>query len=311
VTRTHVTLDRQHYLGGTDIAAILGLSRYKTPLQVWLEKTGREAPQPLTSIAARHGTFCEDFVLELYAEASGNLVDSCEPAVDPEHTFLVGHPDGRVCDELIVEAKTTNDHAFRSMRNTNGTPAWGEPGTDQIPTAYRAQVIHYMGLTGAAACDVAVLVGGRDLLLYRVEHDEALYRAIRGKAIAWWQAHVVADVAPEIVAEEDLAIAFPTDDGDMVDAEPDDLELLEQYRQAKADADAAAERIAAIKLAMQKRLGSHSGLRYDGRPVVTWKEQTRKQIDAAALRKAAPDIAAAVTKETTTRVFRVAKEADQ
>ena len=40
-------LDRRRAgIGGSDVAALLGLSRWKTPLDVFLDKTGRSEPIP-------------------------------------------------------------------------------------------------------------------------------------------------------------------------------------------------------------------------------------------------------------------------
>ena len=42
------SVDRTKYIGGSDIGAILGLSKFRTPLEVWMEKTGKETKQPVS-----------------------------------------------------------------------------------------------------------------------------------------------------------------------------------------------------------------------------------------------------------------------
>ena len=64
------TQDRTKYLGGSDIGAILGLSPYKSPLAVWMEKTGKEV-KAADSLPLRFGSFVEEFVANEYAKATG------------------------------------------------------------------------------------------------------------------------------------------------------------------------------------------------------------------------------------------------
>ena len=39
------TRERSKYLGGSDLGAILGLSKYRTAVDVWLEKTGKQCSE--------------------------------------------------------------------------------------------------------------------------------------------------------------------------------------------------------------------------------------------------------------------------
>ena len=73
------SVDRTKYIGGSDIGAILGLSKFKTPLEVWMEKTGKESKR-LDSLPLRFGSFAEEFVAQEYARSSGYSlarIDSC------------------------------------------------------------------------------------------------------------------------------------------------------------------------------------------------------------------------------------------
>ena len=82
------TQDRAKYLGGSDVGAILGLSPYKTPLDVWLEKTGKQSEQK-DSLPLRFGSFAESFVASEYARATANPLTEyplaiCHPQQHPE-----------------------------------------------------------------------------------------------------------------------------------------------------------------------------------------------------------------------------------
>ena len=64
------SVDRSKYIGGSDIGAILGLSRFRSPLEVWMEKTGKEVKK-LDSLPLRFGSFAEAFVASEYSRATG------------------------------------------------------------------------------------------------------------------------------------------------------------------------------------------------------------------------------------------------
>lgn len=65
-----LTRDRTKYLGGSDIGAILGFSKYRTALDVSLEKTGRVVNQ-VNNLPVRFGSFPEEFVACEYAAQTG------------------------------------------------------------------------------------------------------------------------------------------------------------------------------------------------------------------------------------------------
>jgi len=87
------THDRTKYLGGSDIGAILGLSPYKTALDVWLEKTGKQA-NLVDNLPIRFGTYAESFVASEYARATGTtLIEYPKAITHPQHPYLQGHID--------------------------------------------------------------------------------------------------------------------------------------------------------------------------------------------------------------------------
>ena len=109
------TQDRTKYLGGSDIGALLGLSAYRTPLELWLEKTGQVVPQT-DSLPLRFGSFAEAFVAAEYTRSTGfKLVHDESIYIHPQHTFMSAHIDRFVLGDganrpatHLVECKTAN-----------------------------------------------------------------------------------------------------------------------------------------------------------------------------------------------------------
>ncbi|MCS6827081.1 MAG: YqaJ viral recombinase family protein [Caldilinea sp.] len=310
-TKTDV---RRTGIGGSDIAAVLGLSPWRTPLQVWLEKTGREAYTPDAQALERMqwGARLEDIVARHYAEVHKAKIQRVNTTMRmPQHPYIMGNIDRAVCmhgtaprwrDQLgrltgaekILEVKTAAASAL-------SLGEWGSPGTDEIPKHYWLQVLWYLGIAKVEVGDVAVLFGGQTYREYAIRLDEALFGDVVQFAVAWWQKHVVGDEAPAPMSAADVLKLFPADSGRSVDATPELRELYFQAVALKRQIDEATKKYEAAVDQIKVALGSASELLVDGRPVVTWKATAApKRIDwqAVAMKAGATqDMIAACTVE--------------
>jgi putative phage-type endonuclease len=183
MTDTTFLAERRAGIGGTDVAPILGLSRWKTPLEVWLAKRG-EAPEVEDNASMEWGRRLEPVVRQAYADATQREIVVPDFMRHAEHNWMVGHLDG-LAGERVLEIKTA--------RTDFG---WGEPGTDETPIEYWLQVQHYMMLTGLLVADIAVLIGASDFRIYTVDSDPASQERIFTAEREFWQ-RVVDAVPPE------------------------------------------------------------------------------------------------------------------
>jgi len=150
-------------------AAILGLSEFQTPLEVWQcimeerepgfnAKNGYIIPDDLDSAAIRWGLAFEVAIAELSERAQGKNIINRELTCFVRSYNGYGNVDYITCHidgmynstDVLHEGKTTNAISFRNK--------WGEPGTDKIPSTYQVQVQHQMLCTGASECIVSLLV---------------------------------------------------------------------------------------------------------------------------------------------------------
>ena len=242
-------------IGGSDIAAICGLSPFQTAVDVWMTKTGRAAPKAETP-AMHWGHNLEAVVADEYAKVTGFEL---RPGVHIASGCRVGNTDRMVPGaKRILEVKTASPYKANE---------WGEPGTDEIPEHYLTQVQWYLGLLPAdeyEAADVPVLIGGNDFRIYHVERDDTLIAQLIEIGEAWWRAYVEADVPPEPDGSLDdmrarLAL-HPKDTGSMLDATPELDALARQLadaRQALADAEAQKD---ALELQLKNLIGDASGI---------------------------------------------------
>lgn len=199
---------RYTYLGGPDLAAIVGASPYEGPYDVWLRKTERlETPD---NAPMEWGRRLEGAVAQAYADRTSHGLEQGITLFHPEHPFIGGTPDFLATDDatLLLECKTAAEEQIHKA-DANGTPLWGEEGTDEVPLNYYVQVQHYLGLTGKTQADLAVFFLGprRIFRIYHITFDPDLYALMLTRAVAFWHEHVETRVAPAIdLIPSDLVI---------------------------------------------------------------------------------------------------------
>jgi putative phage-type endonuclease len=221
--------DRKTYIGGSDAAAISGVSPWKTPLQVWLEKTGELEGADIGSIPAVHwGTVLEAVCAREYAELTGCKLRKGKFTTHPKYPFIGGTPDRLVVGQRkLLEIKTTNAWS--------GQHDWGEVGTDAIPLPYLLQVSHYLALLDYDVADVAVLIGGSDFRIYTVRRDLELEEMLIDRERRFWEDYVVPRVQPPLdgsaAAKAYLTRRFPRALLDLRPATPDETAKLDLYMQ--------------------------------------------------------------------------------
>jgi len=167
---------RMRGIGGSDIAAIMGLSRYKTPLQVYKEKRGEVGPTP-DNWRMLVGRTLEPAIRQFYADETGHAVMVPDGILTCEkYPFLLANLDGYTDEPRVVEIKTAG-----SGRE------WGEPGSADIPQEYLCQVQHYMIVTGYEVADVVASISNREPVIYTVEADYELQEMMIHEAAGFWE----------------------------------------------------------------------------------------------------------------------------
>ena len=274
LTREQWLTIRKLGIGSSDAAVAIGLSPYKCPLSLWLEKTGRKEPDDLSQKeAVLWGIELEPVLAQVYAKRTGYRVRRVNAVLQhPEHKFMlanldreiVGHPDG----PGILEIKTASYHC---------APQWEEG----VPVAYQCQVLHQLAVTGHAWAEVAVLIGGQDFRIYRIERDDEKIQDLTEREARFWQL-VQHDQQPEPDGSNDAANAlnwlFPRDDGQTVDLS-DSAEfnqLFRQLLQLREQKEKVELQESQIKQRLQATLGdATTGLFAEGR--VSWKRSKDRQ----------------------------------
>jgi len=295
-----ITPDRTKFLGGSDAAVVLGLSPWRTPLQLWVDKTQPAMPENIDPARQRvfdRGHRMEPYVCDMLAEETGLvIVRRNERYVDAEFPFLAAEIDAEAQTRENIEIKTVSPFKAKD---------WGELGTDAIPVYYTAQAQHGMMVNGAAVCVFGVLIGGDDFRVYRVERDDDVIAAIRAREVAFWREHVETMIPPLARDANDVALLFPRDIGTAVEANTDALIAVNELRALTAEAGELERRIDGCKDAIKRAIGEAARLTLNGKDLATWKSQSARRFDQLAFQAAEPALFEKFIKTTESRVLRI------
>lgn len=276
---------RRRGVGGSDVAAIMGLSPYRGAYEVWAEKCGLvEAPDISDKPSVMWGNILEPVIGGHYAESHPDSDVRRVNAVcrSIKRPWAQASLDYEVRDpELgwgVLEIKTAG---LRSSGKWEGG----------VPLFYLTQVAHYLSVTGRPFADVAVLIGGQDYREYRVMRDEEDVRAVDRAVDEFWrlvEARTEPDVDGSPGEAEALFRRYERDDGDVWEVADMPTEVAD-YIYCKETADAAKKRLEKAANALKQLIGERKGISCADY-VVTWPRGTKRSFDSKAFREDHPDM---------------------
>ena len=282
---------RRGGLGGSDTGSVLGVSPYRSPLKLWLQKTGQIPDDDLSDKESVYwGEVLEDVVAQEFAKRTGYLV------IDPKATFinrahpeLIANPDRFYIDPAtdrlgVLECKT-GDWRTSEHWDDDASPPW-----------YEAQTGHYLGVLGLTDARIACLLGGNNYQPRDPAFTAEFVEKLSAIELAWWERHVVGGEAPAIdgMAEttkalnamwEVVAGQKAIDDLTLeleVDGEPTDVpiaDILREFLQVRADLKAAEDRKKLLGNRLRFVLGDAEYATLNGVPVYSNKVIPTHKVD--------------------------------
>lgn len=284
---------RKQGIGSSDAAAAVGLNPYKSQLELWLEKTGRDGNLPKIDPHDEEsptywGNILEPIVAAHYTKRTGHRVRRINAVLqhpDPDKHWMLANIDREVTgadDVQILECKTAG---------INGARLWKEG----VPEYVQLQVMHQLAVTGKQAADVAVLIGGQTLEIHRIERDELVISRLIQLERAFWHT-VETDTPPSAdgsdSAETALKALYPSDTGTTVDFS-DDRNLSAAFADwvsTRQTLDEVGKLEAQLKQTLQQAMGEASRAIFET-GAVTWKKSKDSlSIDLPALLKDFPEL---------------------
>jgi putative phage-type endonuclease len=266
---------RRSGISASDVAAVLGFSQYKTPWEVWADKTGR---RPRETDAAREairlGVALEPWLLAQARHQLGADVRRTAHRLyaHPEHGWRLCSPDGEVADRdwTLVEAKTAG------LASGFGVPdGWTE---QRAPLGYELQCRWQMHVMGRPQAVLIGLVAGVGMRRYEYTRDVSVEADMVAQVTEWWQRHILGRVEPPMGARDNALMdaTHPTaGEGSIaLDDDPDLPDLILQYRDGLAREKEGKALKEAATAQLKRKLGDHPVGTVRNQPVVTWNAKT-------------------------------------
>ena len=275
---------RKQGIGGSDASVVCGINRYKSPVELWLDKTGQLPPQEAGE-AAYWGTQLEPFVRAEFTKRTGiEVCHKSELLQSEEYPFMLANLDG-VCEvpdvgTCIFEAKTASAYKAGEWEDT-------------IPDEYQLQIQHYMAVTGYAGAYIAVLIGGNTFRWKFVERDEELISMLIELEAAFW--NHVQDLTPPPLDGSDastrfLSERFPNSKPKSQITLPDAASaLLAQYDDACEQLEIVTEQKHKAENLLKEMMGENEVGTAGGR-VITWKSVSQERLDSKTLKAEHPTL---------------------
>jgi len=293
-----VTKNRHKFIGGSDVAAILGINKYKTSYEVWEEK--------------KHGivTFTGNNATEWGKKLEPVIVDHCEkkhekPIVfrnkkfTSEIKFLAVHPDGIMKtsnfntlhidkNDIYIEGKTVSSKAHNHWQN-------------ELPLEYYCQVQHGMFCTYLEkAYFIYLILDDRDFKEIEVNRDNDFIEKQNSFLIEWWNRYIIGDEVPLKIAQD---YEKENPDTSIIEADEEAIEIYEKLKEVKENHKLLTKEKEELENMLKEKIGSNTDLMRGLNTLATWRPQTRISIDTLKLKEEIPETYLKYAKETKTRTF--------
>lgn len=279
--------DRRKGIGGSDVATVLGLNKYKSVYQLWLEKTGQVEVTSAQSEAAYWGNTLEEVVAEEFSKRTGKKVRRRNRVFEhSKYPFLRANIDRDIVGEnAVLECKTANQYLANE---------WDE---DEIPIQYICQVQHYMNVLNLDYVYFAVLIGGQKFIWKKMERDQELIDMITEKLVEFWTENVEKGIEPAIdglkATSDFLTQRYLDTEDNQTELNAIFDEKIANLARLKGDKKIIEENITLLENELKQALGkSNATIGITTNNIVTWKKTQSKRLDKKKLSEKYPDIAA-------------------
>ncbi|MBS6957634.1 MAG: YqaJ viral recombinase family protein [Proteobacteria bacterium] len=329
---------RRRGIGGSDVAAVLSLNPWKTPLDVWNDKLGLSEDKGMSE-PAYWGTVLEDTVAREFQQRTGMKVQKVSHQfVDPECGWMIANIDRAIINREIakkvrplldveeieryanitgVERPINTDVAFEAKTAHAFTAdLWGPSQELEIkqnniktehviPLYYETQIQWYCGILKLRGMYLAVLIGGSDFRMYWIDARPDVFQVIKEKCAAFWNNHVLTKTPPEPINIDDVLKLYGKSNGKALEAQGELAIDYGEYARIAGEIKELQKQQDALKTKLAIGMKDNEILTLDGKKVLTYKTQSRKFFDTNSFKEDHLDDFYDYLKESSTRIMRV------
>lgn len=286
-------------IGGSDASVICGVNKYKSPFELWMEKTG-QLPSEEAGEAAYWGMRMEPIIIDEFVLRTGIKILPVKKILQSRsYPFMLANLDG-VCrcpthGKCVFEAKTASVYK---------ADAWD----DSVPYEYILQVQHYLCVTGYNGAYVAALIGGNFFTWKFVPRDEELISMLIRMERDFWK-HVKDNVPPSLDGSDACAnflrkrypIGMPHSKIKLPDSA---VELISQHGEASKKIEFFTKQKQHATNVLKQMLGENE-LGILGDSYVKWQTVAQSRFDAGLLEAEQPKIHAQYITKSSHRRFTI------
>lgn len=286
---------RKAGIGGSDVASVLGLNKYRSAYDVWVDKRSEEIVEIPMNERMHFGNKLEDVIAEEYIDRTGRkvrrandirihkkfpcLIASLDRIIESDEK----NPEEKKRGSGVLEIKTVGAYAYKEWETA-------------VPLNYYCQLMHYLSVTGYKWGAFAILVGGNEWHSFDVFRDEDFINEQNSVLADWWETHVLGGVEPDKNAADWEKIA--SIGGQKIEGTPDVLSTATDLSVVKGKIKALKAEAEGLEETIKTFMANSEALTGNGTLIATWKTgKGRTTIDSKMLQKKYADVYAEVAKE--------------
>ncbi|WHY31618.1 YqaJ viral recombinase family protein [Bacillus wiedmannii] len=290
---------RTQGIGGSDVSAIAGLNKWKSAIQVFLEKTQVIEKEDIQSEAAYFGNVLEEVVAKEFSKRTDLKVQRRNAILQhPEYPWMLANVDRLIVGEKIgLECKSASEYLKKEWEG------------EEVPAAYLLQCQHYMAVTGYEAWWIAVLIGGNKFVHKKIDRDEELIQYLIDIEKDFWLNNVEKNEQPMFdgsdASTDLLKHLYPESITDSFVSLGKQEELLIEARdQVDREIKVLEEQKAEYENKLKAKLGEKEAGGTENYTIY-WKPYSTKRFDSKRFAKEHPALYEKYVKETTSRRFSI------
>ena len=295
---------RRKGIGGSDCAAACGLSRWKSPLQLFVEKTSGVKVEE-DNERMEWGKRLEPLIRSTFAEKSGLAVTECPVMFAfKEYPYMIANIDGIVSEKdgskSLLEIKTVGEYASSD---------WD----DGLPLEYYLQIQHYLAVTDLKKAYCAVLIGGNKFNHQVVERDNETIDTITALEYDFWNNHVLKGIPPAVSDKDSeiLNTLYPKSNSATAILPTEADEIINEYLEIKALEEELKKQKALAENKLKSILGDNEGGQSSAGFFVNWKSVNSNRLDTARLKAEHPELIEQYSISSTSRRFSITSPKNQ
>jgi hypothetical protein len=273
-----MTSPLRYYIGGGNIAAVLNLSPFQTPLDAYHGIIG-DAPEldrEVEEFFARRKSL-EPYAATLLQQRGFEIVGLNNRYTDEHFPHFKSEIDAetRATDGIIDngEFKTVHPLAVKHQ-------GWGIDGDPEgCPVYVAAQCGWGLGITKRRRCRAFAVVGFELDALYPLARDEDVIGWMRAEANTYWERHVLPRVPPPPTTVADILTYIPANPLKSIEAtdDPDLMRTLTAFIEARQSTKEADDYTESLKVKLQLTMNDATAITIRGKPAITWKRNKPSQ----------------------------------